>query len=151
MGDVFFYHLSERPLEATLPVLLQKSLAAGWKVEVRATRAERLEWLDGVLWQGDGFLPHGIAGGAYDADQPILLTLAESPSKGCQCVMAIDNAPVTEADLTAVTRVCILFDGGDASAVEKARAQWKALTATGAKAHYWAEEDGRWTKKAESS
>lgn len=150
MGDVFFYHLSERPLEATLPVLLQKATGAGWRVEVRGTDAARLTWLDGMLWQGDGFMPHGIAGGPHDADQPILLTLSDTPDAASQCVMAIDKAPVSAADIAALTRVCILFDGGDAQAVDHARGQWKSLTEGGAKAQYWAEEDGRWIKKAES-
>ena len=32
MGAAYFYHLTERPLEATLPVLLGKALEAGWRV-----------------------------------------------------------------------------------------------------------------------
>lgn len=151
MGDVFFYHLSERPLEVTLPTLLQKALSAGWRVEVRARSRERLEWLDGALWQGDGFLPHGLAGGPHDADQPVLLTLSETPAAKSQCLMAIDCAPVAEGDFSSLERVCVLFDGGDQGAVEVARNQWKSVTASGAKAQYWAEEDGRWTKKAESA
>ena len=67
MGAAFFYHLTQRPLEATLPVLLEKSLAAGWRVAVRGVDRDRMEWLDRTLWQGpdDGFLPHGLAGGPH--------------------------------------------------------------------------------------
>ena len=67
MGAAFFYHLTQRPLEATLPVLLEKSLAAGWRVAVRGVDRDRMEWLDRTLWQGpdDGFLPHGLAGGRH--------------------------------------------------------------------------------------
>ncbi|MEM1101745.1 MAG: DNA polymerase III subunit chi, partial [Pseudomonadota bacterium] len=35
-------------------------------------------------------------------------------------------------------------------AVARARVQWKALTGAGVAAQYWAQEDGRWTMKAES-
>ena len=37
MGEVWFYHLTDRPLEATLPALLDRALAAGWRVAVRGT------------------------------------------------------------------------------------------------------------------
>ena len=59
MGAVYFYHLTRRPLEATLPMLLDKALDAGWRVLVRGTESARLDWLDEKLWLGpeDGFLP----------------------------------------------------------------------------------------------
>lgn len=75
MGAAYFYHLTQKPLEATLPMLLGKALGAGWRVAVRGTDAARMEWLDQKLWLGaeEGFLPHGLAGGAHDAAQPVLL------------------------------------------------------------------------------
>ena len=68
MGAVFFYHLTRTPLEATLPMLLGKARAAGWRVLLRGRDGARMEWLDQQLWlgAGDGFLPHGLAGGARD-------------------------------------------------------------------------------------
>ena len=149
LGDAFFYHLTERPLEATLPVLLKKSLDAGWRVSVRGTDDQRLDWLDRQLWMGEGFLPHGIAGGPHDADQPILLTIGLAEN-AVNCLMSIDGAAIEAEEVKGCERVCILFDGGDTSAVEHARSQWKALTDAGIKAQYWAEENGRWIKKAES-
>ena len=68
MGAAYFYHLTERPLEATLPVLIGKALEAGWRVAVRGRDPATLERLDRQLWAGDGFLPHGMAGGDHDAD-----------------------------------------------------------------------------------
>ena len=149
MGDVFFYHLTERPLEATLPVLLQKALGAGWRVAVRGRDEERLKELDAKLWLGEGFLPHGVAGGAHDARQPVLLTTGEAENDP-SCLMAVDGAEVSAHEVSALTRVCILFNGADDGAVEGARAQWRTLTGAGITAKYWAEEDGRWTMKAES-
>ncbi len=151
MGDVYFYHLTQRPLEATLPVLLEKSLAAGWRVAVRGTDPGRLDWLDQKLWLGaeEGFLPHGLAGGPHDADQPILLTTGQATNDPA-CVMAVDNAEVLATEVQALERVCILFDGHDPEAVQAARGQWKTLTAAGVKAQYWSEESGRWEKKAEA-
>ena len=37
MGAAYFYHLTRRPLEATLPMLLGKAQQAGWRVAVRGT------------------------------------------------------------------------------------------------------------------
>lgn len=149
MGAAFFYHLTDSPLETTLPMLIGKARGAGWRVLVRGTDATLLKRLDDVLWQGpeDGFLPHGLAGGPHDADQPVLL--GDVPSDGFACVMSVAGAEVTAAEVTALERTCILFDGHDGAALDHARGQWKALTDAGCSAQYWAQEDGRWTKKAE--
>lgn len=152
MGAAYFYHLTRQPLEATLPMLLEKSLGAGWRVAVRGRDAARLAWLDERLWlrPEDGFLPHGIAGGPQDADQPVLLTIESACPNGAACIMAIDGAEVRAEEVQAMERVCILFDGNDDAAVQVARGQWKALTGAGCAAQYWSEAGGRWEKKAEA-
>lgn len=150
MGTALFYHLTHRPLEATLPMLLDKSLAAGWRVAVRGGDAGRLDWLDERLWMGDGFLPHGRAGTGFDADQPVLLTTAPDMPNEAACLMAVDGAEVSPDETQRLERVCILFDGNDPAAVDRARGQWRSLTAAGIPAQYWSEESGRWQKKAES-
>ncbi len=151
MGAAYFYHLTRGPLEETLPVLLGKARQAGWRIAVRGTDSQHLAWLDERLWQGpeDAFLPHGLAGGPHDADQPILLTTSAQAANDATCVMAVVGAAVTAEEVTALDRVCILFDGTDPEAVQHARTQWKALTDAGCSAQYWSEESGRWEKKAE--
>ncbi|WP_137700101.1 DNA polymerase III subunit chi [Marimonas lutisalis] len=151
MGEVFFYHLTRRPLEAALPELLERSLGRGWKVLVRGTDAARMDWLDQKLWLGpeDRFLPHGQAGGAHDAMQPVLLTTAGDNANAAACLMAVDGAEVSAEEVGALDRVCVLFDGNDDSALARARAQWKALTDAGCAAQYWSEESGRWEMKAQ--
>ncbi len=153
MGQALFYHLTRQPLAATLPMLLEKSTQRGWRVVVRGTDEGRLHWLDQKLWSGtdEGFLPHGLAGGAHDADQPILLTCDDALTNGAQCLMSVDGAAVSAQEVAALDRVCILFDGHDPEAVQLARGQWKALTGEGASAQYWSEEGGRWEMKAEAS
>ncbi|MEL6594451.1 MAG: DNA polymerase III subunit chi [Pseudomonadota bacterium] len=152
MGAAYFYHLTQTPLEQTLPTLLEKCRGAGWRVAVRGTDVARLDWLDEKLWLiGDGsFLPHGRAGGSHDADQPILLTDQAVAANDPACVMCVDGAEISQAEVTALERVCILFDGNDETAVQAARVQWKALTDAGCSAQYWSQETGRWEKKAES-
>ena len=152
MGDVYFYHLTRRPLEAALSMLLDRSLAAGWRVCVRGTDARRMAWLDEKLWLGpeDGFLPHGLAGGPHDGLQPVLLTSERQEVGDRACLMSVDGAEVGAEEVTALERVCVLFDGRDEAALNQARGQWKALTGAGCKAQYWSEDSGRWEKKAES-
>jgi len=149
VGSAYFYHLTDSPLETTLPMLISKARGAGWRVLVRGPDATLLARLDDVLWQGaaDGFLPHGLAGGAHDADQPVLL--GEVPSAGFDCLMSVAGADVSADEAATLERVCILFDGHDPVALAQARDQWRSLTDAGCPAQYWAQEDGRWTKKAE--
>ncbi|MFD1912364.1 DNA polymerase III subunit chi [Halodurantibacterium flavum] len=153
MMPALFYHLTRSPLEAVAPMLLEKALATGWRVAVRGTDADRLNWLDQRLWLGaeDGFLPHGLAGGPHDADQPVLLTLGVDRPNGANCVMSVDGAVVTAEEVQSLDRVWVMFDGNDAAALDHARGQWRDLAGAGVAAQYWAEEDGRWQKKAESA
>jgi len=148
VGAAYFYHLTDTPLERTLPMLLGKCREAGWRVAVRGREMGLLERLDTVLWE-DGFLPHGLAGGPHDTDQPVLLGI-DLAADGFACVMAVDGAEVSADEVNGAERVCVLFDGHDESALNHARGQWKALTSAGCAAQYWAQEDGRWVKKAES-
>ena len=152
MGAVYFYHLTRRPLADTLRMLLEKSLQNGWRVAVRGVDGTALEALDRALWLGpeEGFLPHGMAGGAHDAEQPVLLTTAQEAANRPHCVIAVQGAEVVAEEIAALDRVCILFDGNDDTALQQARGQWKALTGAGAAAQYWSEESGRWEKKAET-
>lgn len=151
MGAVYFYHLTQRPVEDTLAVLLGKARQAGWRVAVRGTDPDRLAWLDEKLWLGadDGFLPHGLAGGPHDADQPILLATGPTKANNPSCVMSVDSADVTPEEINGMERVCILFDGHDDMAMQRARRQWKTLTGAGCSAQYWSEEAGRWEMKRE--
>lgn len=148
MGAVYFYHLTDTPLDRTLPTLLGKCREAGWRVAVRGPSSEILERLDATLWN-DGFLPHAMAGGPRDAEQPVLLG-ADIAADGFDCVMAVNGAAVTSAEVGLLERTCVLFDGHDEGALNHARGQWKDLTSQGCKAQYWAQDDGRWTMKAET-
>ena len=152
MGAVYFYHLTRSAPEATVQTLLGKSLAAGWRVAVRAPVAGVLDRLDDLLWlqPEDGFLPHGRAGGDHDAAQPVLLTTSPDLPNGAACVIVVAGAQISSDEVQALDRVCILFDGGDEAALTHARGQWKALTGAGCAAQYWSEENGQWQKKAEA-
>ena len=115
------------------------------------TRPVSTGWT-GKLWLGpeDGFLPHGLAGAPHAAQQPVLLTTERDYPNDPACVMLIDGAPPDAEEATRLQRLCVLFDGHDADAVQTARAHWKTLTAAGCAAQYWSEAGGKWEKKAEA-
>ncbi|MEO1460273.1 MAG: DNA polymerase III subunit chi, partial [Pseudomonadota bacterium] len=63
----------------------------------------------------------------------------------------VGGATLEPDEAAALTRTALLFDGHDSDAVSSARGQWRAVTAAGLTATYWAQEpDGRWTRKATS-
>ncbi|MAT87695.1 MAG: DNA polymerase III subunit chi [Aestuariivita sp.] len=151
MGAAYFYHLTQKPLEKALPILLEKAMQAGWRIEVRGNDEQRLAWLDEQLWLGpsDSFLPHGLAGGVQDALQPILLSL--KPTSQANCIISVDGALIDENEVEVSERICILFNGLDVEQLNGARQQWKSLTEAGCQAQYWSDESGRWQKKAEKN
>ena len=136
LGAALFYHLTETPLEGTLPMLLGKAREAGWRVLVKGP-LPLVERLDQVLWEGpvEGFLPHGLAGGPQDADQPVLLGEVVA-AEGFDCLMSVGGAAFSAAEIGLAERTCVLFDGHDDAAVQVARDQWKVLTGEGVSAQY---------------
>ncbi len=152
MGAVYFYHLTSASVEQTLPMLLSKSRDAGWVVEVRGRDKVAMERLDQALWSGpaEAFLPHGLAGGDHDAEQPVLLTFGTGAANVPNCLMSVHGATISADEVQAAERSCVLFDGHDGTAVAEARVQWKTLTDEGCSAQYWSQDSGRWEKKAET-
>lgn len=144
-----FYHLTRDPIEALLPLLIGKSLEIGLRVVLRGVDPARMEALDRQLWMGDGFLPHGMSGGAHDGDQPVLLTCDQGPAaNGARCLIALDGSDVTPQEAQDWERLCIVFDGTNEAAVVQARSQWKTLTGADVAAEYWSRESGRWECRA---
>jgi len=156
MAEVRFYHLTERPLEAVLPVMLERTLARGHRAVVRAPDPGLLETLDAHLWtwRDESFLPHARAGGGDGAaeHQPIWLTTETGLPNGAAALFLLAGAEADPAELAGLEVAAVLFDGHDENAVEAARAQWRQIVAAGLKAVYWAQgPDGAWVKRAESA
>ncbi len=152
MGSAYFYHLTRSTLEETLATLCERALAQDWRVAIRADHQILLAALDIALWRTapESFLPHGLAGGEHDAAQPVLLTTQRGTPNGARCLMLAGSVATEAGEVAALERVCVIFDGQDEAAVERARDLWRSLKAGGAKAQYWSQEDGPWRKKAES-
>ena len=153
MGTVMFFHLIQSAPADTLAINAPRAVGQGWRVMVRGTDPAALDQLDAALWLkggDDSFLPHGIEGGPHDADQPVLLGLG-GPANGAKVLALVDGAEATDAEIAAMERVWVLFDGNDDARLQAARAQWKTMTGAGHAAQYWSDESGRWEKKAESA
>jgi DNA polymerase-3 subunit chi len=147
--EILFYHLQKRPLEAVLPVLLEKSLERGWRCVVEAGSPERVEALDAHLWtySDEGFLPHGTSRDADAAEHPIVLTTETSNPNGANVRFFVDGA--VPGDIAGLTRAVLIFDGNDDGAVAAARDVWKVLKGKGLEPSYWQQDEGgRWNKKA---
>jgi len=148
--EVRFYHLTQSPLEHTLPSLLAKSLERGWKVVVQGGDAARLAFMDSHLWtfSEDSFLPHGLEG--QGAAQPIWLTVTDANPNDAGVLMLIDGAEASPERMKSFDLVTLFFNGGDEAAVAQARENWKAVVAAKLPAVYWAQENGRWVQKAKA-
>ncbi len=149
MTEFLFYHLQGQPVERVLPVLLERSVARGWRVVVQTSMEERLDALDAQLWTytEEGFLPHGTFREATAAEQPVLLTVHDHNPNGATVRILIDRAPVP-VDAERYERLVLLFDGEDDEAVVAAREQWKAAAARGFEVTYWqTDETGRWQRR----
>lgn len=147
-----FYHLTRSTPAETMATILPRALSAGWKVMLRGTDAAALATLDTALWtqSDDSFLPHGLAGGPHDADQPILLGQG-AITNAAQGLMLVDGAETTPDEAAPLQRVWVLFDGANEAALAGARRLWTTLTTAGLAAQYWSEESGRWEKKTEKA
>lgn len=149
MTDVNFYQLASRPLDAVLPRLLEKALAAGFRTVIHSADAALLARLDAALWTYDAasFLPHAVDG-PFAVDQPVLLTRAPGDANGADLMAVVDD--ILPGDLSRYKRVLYLFDGGDDAALDRARGHWRALKdRDGVTPVYWREDDGgRWEKAA---
>ena len=147
-----FYHLMRAGLDDTVTMIVTRAMGQGWRVMLRSTDPGLLQHLDEKLWLGaeDSFLPHGLEGGALDAEQPVLLGQG-AIANGARGLVLLAGAEVARDEVAGLERVWLLFDGADADAVQAARSQWTLLTGWGLAAQYWSDEDGPWLKKVDKA
>ena len=148
MTEVLFYHLEHQPLERALPALVERTLERNWRAVIEVGSEERLEALDTLLWtyREESFLPHGTRRDGNPQLQPVFLTSSQDNPNGATVRFLLDGAQL--ADVTSYARVVYLFDGRDASAVERAREEWRRVKAAGCEVTYWQQSpEGRWQKK----
>jgi DNA polymerase-3 subunit chi len=152
MIEVAFYHLTRRRLEHALPVLLERSLARGWRAIVQTGDAKRLEQLDDALWsyKAASFLPHS-ASTEGAANQPIYLTSDVDNPNEADVRFFVNGARAAPSIADPASRprerVVVLFEDDDR---DQAREQWKELLQSGCTLAYWQEDaDGKFLKVRE--
>lgn len=145
MAEVGFYHLTRTAVEAALPPLLGRTLAAGMRAVVQCGSAERVAALDKALWAAPSpdWLPHGTARSGHAALQPIWITERAECPNGARYLFLIDGAT---ADPALWERVFDLFDGRDDSAVAAARSRWRTAQAAGCTLAYWRQTAQGWSR-----
>ncbi|RYD92944.1 MAG: DNA polymerase III subunit chi [Sphingomonadales bacterium] len=145
--QVDFYHLTRTPLERALPLIAEKVLESGGRLLVVAEDPAARGKLDQLLWayRPESFLPHGQAGGAEDARQPVLISETIDAANGARNVALADG--IWREEALGFDRAFHFFDE---DAIQEARAAWKALAdRDGVERRYWKQdENGRWEKAA---
>ncbi|RLQ87645.1 DNA polymerase III subunit chi [Notoacmeibacter ruber] len=152
MAEIWFYHLTDSTLHATLPALLEKSLERGWRAAVEVPDGRLRDALDGHLWtfRGDSFLPHGtdLSKDMPPDEQPVLLTTATTNANAAN-VRFFGGGAMPAEGLNDYERVVLMFDGHDETQLADARAAWKRLKGEGHAVTYWQQgEGGGWKKMA---
>jgi len=144
--QVDFYQLAGTAPEQVISSLAEKILGGDGRLLIVGSDEAQLARLDRMLWdiEPTGFLPHGLAGGSNDAQQPVLLsTTPDAPNLARNILIA--DGEWRDAAL-AYDRAFYLFDG---ATLEGARLAWKLLAGReGIERRYWAQEGGRWEQKA---
>jgi DNA polymerase-3 subunit chi len=146
--EIGFYHLTRTALEQALPRLLGRVLATHGRAFVLCGEADRAAALDAALWTAPepDWFPHGMAGGADDALQPILLGTSDvAPANGARFLFLVDGAQ--SARLAAFDRVLDLFDGTNEAALTNARLRWVAAKEAGHALAYWQQGPAGWERK----
>lgn len=142
---VDFYHLGAAPFEEVIGRLAARLIEQDERLLVVAEDEALLARLDRLLWdQGAAsFLPHGSAGGADDARQPVLLSPTPDAANLARNLLIADGK-WRDAALS-FNRAFYLFD---AATLGEARTAWKALGGhDDVERHYWANEEGKWIEK----
>jgi DNA polymerase III subunit chi len=144
--QVDFYHLTRQPLERVLPRIAERVLEQGGRLLVVAAEKGRRVALDQLLWSyaPESFLPHGQAGGPFDAEQPVLISAALAAPNGARNVVLADGSWREEA--LAFDRVFHFFDE---ERIAEARTAWKGLAdREGIERRYWKQTETGWEQAA---
>lgn len=147
MTETLFYHLERRSLDAVLPDLIEKTLKRGWRALIKTESAERSDAIDSLLWTYDeqSFLPHAQLGDGKPERQPVLITMEDGNPNAAQVLFLVGGAapPAWGGEpASGFSRIVLVFDGRDDSALGRARAAWQAAKNAGHDLTYWKEGQG---------
>jgi len=146
--EIGFYHLLSKPLERSLPMLLERAWTQGHRIVVRVPSPERVEHLSAALWTyGEAsFLPHGSVRDGNAPAHPIWLTHRNENPNGASLLVLVDG--VEAEDIGSYARCADVFDGNDAAAVEAARGRWRRAREGGHSLTFWQQTASGWERKS---
>jgi len=139
-----FYQLGGETVEKTIPLLASKIKEGGGRLLVVSDDPAQLKAIGDALWgeRPEDFLASGMAGGAHDARQPILLSHACQAINDAWLVMFADG--IWRDEGTEFDRAFLLF--GEAT-LTGARAAWRKLgEREDIERRFWKREGGRWVE-----
>lgn len=145
--QVDFYHLTAQPLDRVLPRIAERVVDSGGRLLIVADSEVQRLAIDKLLWTyaPESFLAHGLAGGAGDAIQPILIAATPVAANESRNIALADG--VWREEALGFDRVFHFFDG---DRIVEARQAWKALAdRDGIERRYWKQNDsGKWEQAA---
>lgn len=147
-ANIQFYHLTTTPIERALPKLMEKAIASGMNVVVKADEAQ-VELLDKMLWtySSPAFLPHGTHKDSQPERQPIYITPRDENPNGAELLVLTQGETYSG---NGFKRIFDIFDGTDEKLLQQARARWKTYKDAGHDLTYIRQkDDGGWEKQAE--
>jgi DNA polymerase-3 subunit chi len=151
LTETLFYHLERRSLDEVLPGLIERTLERGWRAVIRTDTSERADAIDTLLWTYDdqSFLAHAQSGEGEAKRQPVLITVEDGNPNGANVLFLVGGAAPPQWDrLGDLTRVVLMFDGRDTTALATARAAWTDARAAGHDVTYWKESpSGKFEKQ----
>ena len=140
-----FWQVTDDPVEKVVALIARRALEGGARLLVVSANPEQRAAIARTLWQAgpDSFLANGEAGAPGEERQPVLLSGSLAAPNGASHLILADGV-FRESE--GFARVFLLFPPDAAPA---ARAAWRAQDGrAGIERAYFAQEDGRWVKKA---
>lgn len=145
--QIDFYHLQKTAKDTVLITLVEKSIAIGKRIFIKA-RTENINHIDELLWsyKDDSWVPHGAFGNGFEDKQPILIGDTVNHANQAEYLILTDGADISELD--GFERCLNIFDEKSEKELQNARALWKALPTGNNKVNYWAQSStGKWELK----
>lgn len=146
----WFYHLSKKSQEESVPVIIEKCLEKDWRVlAVSQDQAIRTK-LDTALWtfKESSFIGHGLSSDRElrPSRQPVLISETVDNLNKAQALILLNGfeAPV-DANFD---RIMVVFEEGDDSVKSIARKQFKRAKDAEHTVNYFKQNNkGAWEKK----
>jgi DNA polymerase-3 subunit chi len=155
--EIAFYHLSKARVDQALPILLERTLAKGWRAIVQTNNDARVSKLNQDLWayKPESFLPHGVKSDPDLNSLPIYLTASNDNPNASDVRFFIDGVEmqdILQSVAAPKERAIFLFDGVNEDELKAARDQWRMLKDAGfSLVYYQQSEQGNWLEKHRSS